>query len=118
MLCGQRRLNLEELSVETVFQFLETHFEGSAYNQRFPNPIIINGILYYTNPVSFTGTTAGQTIAVDIRTGKVIWARNDVPALSFGYIYDVEDPNQHGVYPPILFTSNFARAFDAYTGNM
>ncbi|MBE3116025.1 hypothetical protein IMZ68_02355, partial [Candidatus Bathyarchaeota archaeon] len=95
-----------------------TYFEGSAYNQRFTNPIIINGILYYTNPVTFTGTTAGQTIAVDIRTGKVFWVRNDVPALSFGYIYDVEDPNQHGVYPPILFTSNFARAFDAYTGNI
>ena len=39
------------------------------------------------------------------------------PALSFGYVYDVDDPNQHGIYPPILFTTNFAQAFDAYTGD-
>lgn len=95
-----------------------TYFEGSAYNQRFSNPIIIAGVLYYTDPVSYTGTAAGITKAVDLRTGKVIWARDDVPSLSFGYVYDVEDPNQHGVFPPILFTTSFARAFDAYTGDM
>ena len=94
-----------------------TYFEGSAYNQRYTNPIIIAGRLYYTEPVSFTGTNSGPTVCVDLRTGEVIWSRTDVPALSFGYIYDVEDPNQHGVYPPILFTSNFAHAFDAFTGD-
>jgi hypothetical protein len=93
------------------------YFEGSAYNQRFTNPIIISGVLYYTAPVSFTGTAAGPTVAVDLRTGQVLWSRTDVPALSFGYIYDLYDPNQHGVWPPILFTANFARAFDAYTGD-
>ena len=92
-------------------------FEGSAYNQRFQNPIIVNGKLYYTEPVSFTGVASGPTKAVDLRTGEVLWSRNDVPALSFAYIYDLEDPQQHGVYPAILFTSNFARAFDADTGN-
>src|SRR5664280_2663752 len=40
-------------------------FEGSAYNQRFTNPIIINGVLYYTEPVSFGGISAGPTDAVD-----------------------------------------------------
>ena len=94
-----------------------TYFEGSAYNQRYTNPIIVDGMLIYTQPVSYTGTTAGSTIAVNIQTGKVIWSRNDVPSLSFAYVYDVEDPNQHGVFPPILFTTNFARAFDAYTGD-
>ncbi len=94
-----------------------TFFEGSAYNQRYTNPIIMDGILYYTEPVSFTGTTSGPTDAVDLRTGQVLWSRTDVPALSFGYIYDLEDPNQHGVFPPILFTSGYARAFDAYTGD-
>jgi hypothetical protein len=92
-------------------------FEGSAYNQRFQNPIIVQGRLIYTEPVSFTGVAAGPTTAVDLRTGQVIWSRNDVPALSFAYIYDLEDPQQHGVFPAILFTSNFARAFDADTGN-
>jgi outer membrane protein assembly factor BamB len=102
-----------------------TYFEGSAYNQRFANPIILNGKLYYTETVSFTGTPnngfgstgpIGPTDCVDIRTGQILWSRSDVPPLSFGYIYDLEDPNQHGVYPAILFTSNFGRAFDADTG--
>ena len=94
-----------------------TYFEGSAYNMRFVNPIILNGKLYYNPPVSFTGVSSGPTTCVDLRTGKLIWSRTDVPPLSFGYIWDHEDPNQHGVYPPILFTNNFARAFDADTGN-
>ncbi len=91
-------------------------FEGSAYNNRVQNPIIINGILYYTEPDSFTGTTAGPTVAVDLRTGKEIWSRNDVPSLSLGYIYNLWNPDQHGVFPAILFTNSFGRAFDAYTG--
>jgi hypothetical protein len=111
-----------------------TYFEGSAYNQRFANPIVLNGKLYYSEPVSFTGTPnnafgsagpIGPTDCVDLRTGQVIWSRSDVPPLSFGYIYDLEDPNQHGVYPAILFAAaggGFSgtpvswRAFDADTG--
>jgi hypothetical protein len=92
-------------------------FEGSAYENRYSNPIILNGVLYYTSVVSYTGVTAGPTNAVDLRTGQVLWSRTDVPVLSFGYIYNVYDANQHGVYPGILFTSNFARAFDAQTGD-
>ena len=92
-------------------------FEGSAYENRYSNPIILNGYLYYTSVVSYTGVTAGPTNCVDLQTGQVIWSRTDVPSLSFGYIYYVYDPNQHGVYPGILFTSNFARAFDAQTGD-
>jgi outer membrane protein assembly factor BamB len=92
-------------------------FEGSAYNTRYSNPKIIDGKLYYTEPVSFTGSSSGPTDCVDLRTGQVIWSRIDVPAPSFGYIYNLWDPNQHGVFPPILFTANFARAFDADTGN-
>jgi outer membrane protein assembly factor BamB len=94
-----------------------SYSEGSAYLGKYSNPIILDGYLYYTEPISFSGTSNGPTDCVDLATGKLIWSRTDVPALSFGYIYDVETPNQHGVYQAILFTSNFARAFDAYTGN-
>lgn len=93
------------------------YFDGTAYLPRFSNPIIVNGYLYYTEPVGLSGGTSGSTDCVDLRSGQVIWSRTDVPALSFVYIYDLEDPNQHGVSPAILFTSNFARAFDAATGN-
>jgi hypothetical protein len=104
----------------------DTYFEGSAYNQRYTNPIIVNGFLYYTEPISFAGVPGslaggkyGPTDCVNLQTGQVIWSRSDVPALSFAYIYDVQDPNQHGVYPPILFATSGTtwEAFDAYTGD-
>ena len=93
------------------------YFEGSSYQPRYVNPIIISGYLYYTEPRSFSGPSSGPTNCVDLRTGKIIWSRPDVPPLSFGYIYNLWDPDQHGTFPPILFTTNFARAFDAYTGD-
>jgi hypothetical protein len=102
-----------------------SYFEGSAYANRFINPIIMDGVLYYTEPLSLIntpgaligGTSYGPTVAQNLLTGQIIWSRTDVPALSFGYIYDIQNPDQHGTYPPILFTSNFGEAFDAYTGN-
>jgi len=103
----------------------DTNFEGSAYNQRYTNPIIANGKLYYTEPRSFTGVegifstakTYGPTDCVDLQTGQMLWSRNDVPALSFALIWDVQDPNQHGVFPAILCTANFAQCFDADSGD-
>ena len=97
----------------------DTYFEGSAYLGRMQTPIIMAGLLYYTMPVGWgTSTgTGGPTVCQDLRTGRILWSRDDVPILSFGYIYDTQQANQHGVIPPILFTSNFARAFDAYTGD-
>jgi hypothetical protein len=100
----------------TIPEAGSTNFEGSAYNGRFTNTIIMNGFMYYTKPVTFTGMTSGETVCQDLRTGKIIWSSPVIPAPSFGYIYDVDNPNQHGTYPPILFTSNFAQAYDAYTG--
>ncbi len=93
----------------------DSYFEGSAYNQRYVNPIIVDGMLYYNPPVSFANANSGNLTCVDLTTGKVLWVGPQVQ-ISFAYIYDVQDPNQHGVYPPILFTSNFAQAYDAYTG--
>jgi hypothetical protein len=106
-----------------------TYFEGSAYNQRYTNPIIVDGMLYYTEPISFggvpgsfTGQPYGPTDCVNLQTGQLIWSRNNIPGLSFAYVYDVEDSNQHGVYPPILIASigGFGptewEGFDAYTG--
>lgn len=91
-------------------------FEGSAYNQRYQNPIIVGGKLFYTEPVSFTGASLGPTDCVDLRTGQLIWQNYNIPPLSFAYVYDHEDQNQHGVFPAIISTSNFGRLWDADTG--
>jgi outer membrane protein assembly factor BamB len=101
----------------------DTYFDGSAYQQRYTNPIVVNGKIYYKEPVSFSGPSSGPLDCVDLRTGELIWSKN-LPSMSFAYIYDVQDPNQHGVYPAILFSggggffggSSTLQAFDADTG--
>jgi PQQ-like domain len=110
-----------------------TYFEGSAYSQRYINPIILDGMLFYNPPLGWDGVSGsfntepyGPTTCVDLQTGEVIWINPDIPAPSFGYIYDAEDPNQHGVWPPVLVSStgggffSFGPAmwqgFDAFTG--
>jgi hypothetical protein len=93
----------------------DSYFEGSAYCQRYDNPIIVDGMLYYNPPVSFADGDTGNLTCVNLQTGAVVWIGPQVQ-ISFAYIYDVQDPNDHGVYPPILFTSNFAQAYDAFTG--
>ncbi len=106
----------------------QTYFDGSAYLIRYDNPIILDGMLYYTEPVSFTNTgysmlgTAsgyGPTTCVDLRTGEEIWSRTDVPALSMGFIMNVQTQNEHGVCPPVLIAVSGTTwmGYDAYTGN-
>jgi hypothetical protein len=94
----------------------DTYFEGTSRLIRFRNPIILCGKLYFTESASYRGS-GGPTDCVDLRTGELIWSRSDVPALSFGYIFKVKTVDNIGVIQPILFTRNFALAFDADTGN-
>jgi outer membrane protein assembly factor BamB len=93
----------------------DTYFEGTSRLTRYRNPIILCGKIYFTEPVSYSGS-GGPTDCVDLRTGELIWSRSDVPALSFGYIFKVKTVDNIGVIQPILFTRNFASAFDADTG--
>jgi hypothetical protein len=102
----------------------DTYFEGSAYLNRFVNPIILDGKLFYTEPISFGSAADGPTDCVDLRTGQVIWSRMDVPKPSFGYIEAVHNPQQHGVAPPMLIATSGGRGsplqwlvYDADTGD-
>ena len=88
---------------------------GMTYDQRFNNPIIMNGYLYYQEPLG-VNVTGGPVDCVDLTTGQTIWSRT-MPMPAFGYYQNAETPNEHGVpYEGILFTANFAQAFDARTG--
>jgi hypothetical protein len=93
-----------------------TWFEGTAYSQRYTNPIIVAGMLIYREPLESTGT-AGPTVCVNLFTGQEIWRRTDVPSFSFAYVQDMENPDFHGVRPAYLCTSNFAQVYDAATGS-
>jgi hypothetical protein len=95
----------------------ESFWTGMTYNQRFNNPLIMNGFIYYQEPFGISGT-GGPVDCVDLTTGQTIWSRSDIAMPAFGYYQDVDTPNEHGIpYEGILFTANFARAFDARTGN-
>ncbi len=83
----------------------DTYFEGSAYINRYDNPIILDGKLYYKEPLSFGSAAGGPTVCVELRTGEVIWSRTDVAKPCFGYIYAVHNPQQHGVYQPVLIAT-------------
>jgi hypothetical protein len=102
-----------------------SYFEGSSYAPRFYDPIIIDGYLYYTQVASFTGSpimggsATGPTICVNLETGQQLWSKQNIPQLSFGYTYVVYDPDQHGVYPPILVAVEGTtwELFDGFTGD-
>jgi outer membrane protein assembly factor BamB len=107
----------------------QSFFDGSAYLVRYNNPIILGGKLYYTETVGFSntgyrGATSGPTTCVDLRTGKVLWSRTDVPSLFFGLLVDIQTVNEHGVSQPLLIAqsgwspsrSTYWLVFDGDTG--
>jgi outer membrane protein assembly factor BamB len=103
-------------------------YMGLDYNQRFTNAIIMNGIIYYELPYGNSGGGGGY-IAVDLRSGEQLWWINTtsptgIGVPSFGYLYDYESGNQHGVLNKgLLITSSSVRnqgtvwrAYDPTTG--
>ncbi|MGA3060328.1 MAG: hypothetical protein ABSD92_08160 [Candidatus Bathyarchaeia archaeon] len=96
-----------------------TYAEGSAYDQKFQNPIIVDGMLIFKEPISQTEPSSGPTVCINLQTGQQIWSSSTMPAISFAYVYDAEDPNQHGVWPPMIVASVGGvgwEFFDAFTG--
>jgi hypothetical protein len=100
----------------------EMYYSGSAYQPRFYNPIIMNGLLFYAVP-SQNSMSGGGYMCVDLQTGEEIWFNEKIgvdsawPVPSFGYLYSAHTENQHGAIPNgILFSSNFAVAYEPWTG--
>ncbi len=93
-----------------------TFYTGFSYETRFNNPIILGGILYYQRPLNHAGGSGGTT-AVDLRTGEVIWSRDDI-SVSKGQLFNFDNPNQHGVVGGILWQVSGTTwyAYDAFTG--
>jgi len=98
-------------------------YSGMAYEVRFTNPIIMNGILYYNAPLGHSGS-GGGFYAVDLRTGEEIW-HTDNPSFmpTKGQLLDYGSGNQHGTVAGILWQvpSPFGppapwMAIDAFTG--
>ncbi len=87
---------------------------GHQYQTRFTNQIIMHGRLYYEIPITWSGGNGGW-MCVDLRTGEELWgpipfgvSGSGMSDPSFGYYYDWDDMNQHGITNPSwIFTNNF-----------
>ena len=89
-----------------------TYYDGTAYEQKFTNSIIMNGKLYYDLPRSDIGTGSGY-VCVDLQTGETLfWQNMTMP--SFGQLYDYESPNQHGVIANGYLWSVSGTTWNAY----
>jgi hypothetical protein len=101
-----------------------TVYDGSQYENKFMDPIIMYGRLYYTLPRS-DASSGGGYICVDLRTGETLWWQNYTTARpSFGQFFDYESLNQHGIIPNgYLWATTTAAgvttwmAFDPLDGN-
>jgi hypothetical protein len=105
-------------------QYFAPHGEvfnaGHQYQTRFQTQIIMHGRLTYNEPILFAGT-GGDWVTVDLKTGEEVWRTNALAnaAPSFGYYYDLDNMNQHGVATPgYIFTSNFGRAIHPRYGTI
>ncbi len=116
-------------------------YSGGSYEGRFTSSMIMDGYLYYQEPLGHSNNGGGYT-CVDLRTGETKWHRDDIGAFvtagttgtatttstiqtagpTFGQLYNYESPNQHGVVGGILWQTSTAagvttwQGFDAYTG--
>jgi hypothetical protein len=101
-------------------------YAGMQYQPKFA-PIIMNGILYYTNFPDANSDPQGWT-AVNIRTGEVIWTKNTSDDLLCGQVVDPATLDEYGGFSYLWATPSSALTarnnpvtsldlFDAMTGN-
>jgi hypothetical protein len=107
---------------ETYSNYMST----AQYQPKF-QPIVMNGVLYYT---LFPGSSSCPEgwVAVDLRTGQTLWTKNTTTTLMCGQIYDFVQPSQYGGIPYLWDVisngdgvpppaNNTYGMYDAMTGN-
>jgi len=72
----------------------QSFYSGMAYNIRFVNPMIIDGVLYYQKPLGYSGSGGGE-VAVDLLTGQTVWTNNDIYP-TFAQLDNFQTPNGYG----------------------
>jgi hypothetical protein len=95
-----------------------SHESGDAYEGKFPNSVIMNGVLYYNRmPAPISGNPYPQQgiYAVDLHTGKEVWFRNN-SVVSFGQTFYFNSFNTDGVFNYIWDTSSGTtwKAYDPF----
>ncbi|MEM1660863.1 MAG: PQQ-binding-like beta-propeller repeat protein [Candidatus Bathyarchaeia archaeon] len=89
----------------------------------FSRSVIIGGVLYFNRYKVGGGTRVDhEVVAVDIRTGEEIWARNwNRTMLAYGQMFYWDSFNYHAVFPYLIATRTVGTAtywdfYDASTG--
>ena len=91
---------------------------GDAYEGKFANSVVLNGILYYNlQTASFYGTTETPGVrAIDLHTGKELWFINNT-SINFGQILYFNSYNYDGVFTWLWSTAGSTwTATDPFTG--
>jgi len=94
------------------------YYTGGAYQPKWA-PIVIGGILYYTNYPSSTSETPSGWVAISLRTGQILWTKNTTDVLSFGQVYNYKSINMYGAFDYLWATRAGGKldCFDAFTGH-
>lgn len=86
---------------------------GDAYEGKFSNSVVLNGVLYY-NLYDIGNTNSIR--AQDLHTGEILWTRNDT-TLSFAQILYFDSYNYDGVFTYLISASGTTwNAYDPFDG--
>ncbi|MBC7129968.1 PQQ-binding-like beta-propeller repeat protein [Candidatus Bathyarchaeota archaeon] len=95
------------------------YYTGLSYEQ-FYTPLILEGRIIYVEHPPTSGVDVFGTRCIDLYTGEDIWFIEGA-SIDFAQIYDIENPNEHGliahlwdVSGPVANTT--AEIYDAFTG--
>jgi outer membrane protein assembly factor BamB len=72
------------------------YYSTREYERMF-GPVIMNGILYYTQYPGASTNPTGFT-AVDLKTGETLWTKDTPDTLTCGQILNYVSPNQYGAF--------------------
>jgi hypothetical protein len=96
-------------SVETGIHATE---DGDAYEGLFDPPVVMNGVVYFNKFKSNGGNDIEQpVVAVDMRTGEVLWERLWGDRLEFGQSFFFTGFNYHGVFQYLVSTAGSTWVF-------
>jgi outer membrane protein assembly factor BamB len=99
----------------------EPYGDSSFYNmwRMVSPPVIINGLLYFN---TFSGHYGGPRVippgvtCLDLRTGEVVWQRDDIPSITCGQVAEVHALNANGAFAYLWSLGGTYVMYDAFSG--
>jgi hypothetical protein len=120
-------VDLDAVNIDAI-----SYEHGDAYEGKFINPVIMNGILFYNQyspqyAMSYNYTLFNSTgyeaeqrvVAVDLHTGKELWNKvlGNNERLSHGQIFYWKTMNMYGAFSYLWTTVGTTwKAYDPFTG--